>query len=106
MPFFCMRFGMGEKRDLKYSIDVELQRLWKLTECKKKRGHEKDPKYWMTLYGWRNIERTILAVGTEGEIHSLLNLLNFLYKLAICVETVNHSFIYSLIQHIKNTDLY
>ena len=83
-----------KKRDLKHSIDVELKRLWKLTECKKKRGQEKDPKYWMTLYGWRNIERTILAVGTEGEIHSLLNLLNFLYKVAICVETVNHSFIY------------
>ena len=58
------------------------------------------------LYGWGNIERTILAVGTEGEIHSLLNFLNFLYKVAICVETVNHSFIYLLTQHIKNTDLY
>lgn len=58
------------------------------------------------LYGWGHIERTILAVGIEREIHSSLNLLNFLYKSAICVETVNHSFIYSLIQHIKNTDLY
>lgn len=58
------------------------------------------------LYGWGNIERTILAVDIEREIRSLLNLLNFLNKLAICVETVNHSFIYSLIQHIKNTDLY
>ena len=58
------------------------------------------------LYGWGNIERTLLAVDIEREILSSLNLLNFLNKSAICVETVNHSFIYSLIQHIKNTDLY
>ena len=35
-----------KKRDLKHSIDVELKRLWKLTECKKKRGNEKYPNYW------------------------------------------------------------
>ena len=45
-----------KKRDLKHSIDVELKRVGykvqlkvesiKLTECKKKRGNEKDPKYW------------------------------------------------------------
>ena len=34
-----------DKRDLKYSVDVELKRLRKLTECKKKRGNENDPKY-------------------------------------------------------------